>query len=876
VTSSQRSSVRRFGALSLDSLTLINIDDVARNALLFTLIVDGYDIDLIWNIFYHFKLDDSSLSLLIKQCGKLVSVSTNLDSWSTSPYSKFLRVCSRLTLSQLRDHWQQYALSRERLGNKTEVLCSAFTREFEAPLGARMKSGKASVNFTVSRSAGPFWMDASQVLDLGYKQYWRTGTVFQDPLDAKSAKFMNPTFVYSLTGEGCAVHYGSFPLQGFHLASAFASKPSKEVKIDDFISCAKMQFKQWCTSFRAAVSPASHETVTIRLFAGDALALCRTLYNCHVTSSTSASLSISMWSGIELNLDSGDYDPKQGSAAPTMFNVIDTSNIADHVGLLNVLIVAVPLLAHGPSSTLYTETLLAGSGDDSFIQRLCADIPAMALLLGITPTAYVSGFTSRSNVHEILLRRVLKAPQYQERIAWKAPYLGDPVALRECGDRALHCSFDPLALAKLLFDIHYHMFVDEDIANRLQTGTIGESIIHYHRGTFAALLGLVKARVVHTNWDRVMEHILDLLHADRRLILGSNNYQELCCQLHIRGTYSVDVLRLDQTIVDIDRSRGRFQGWQSVPPLICLILVVPRKMIKVLEDMKPEEIGSPMLQVNIRSSSFHNIFSSIHISFGAVSIKGSKGNARAILEEDKAGWSGSSPLIVSVWIPSFNLALDPLNTRVSFGIHSTPQAALLLSKRLGLHLELFTVSLMDSNTVHIVPEGPHRPTELSSLRASMPRLPGSSPHRVSVVLDNTKVSTLAVRQEIAEVATHDSTEIEQISPCIMKVSLGQLSKRFMYPFPIDGKRAKLRIARKSGWIEVRRPYAICHTYRTKIIAVAGDCASVNTSWPRWLHNQEFPGDIIWGCCTRSLEHAPSLSGTAANNSGGPSGQLRLD
>jgi len=584
-----------------------------------------------------------------------------------------------------------------------------------------------------------------------------------------------------------------------------SSRSRKDVKDCDLVSCAKLQFRQWCKAFKVAVSPGSHEAVTIRLFAGDALALCRTLYHFRVTSSTSASLFISAWAAAELVLDGGDYDTRLASAAPTTFNVIDTSNIMDHVGLLNVLIAAIPVLSHGPSSTLYTEALLPtnkniGSG---IVQRLCAEIPAISLLFGVTPAAYVSNFTSQSNLHEIMSLRFFQSGQYHERITWKTPYLGDSIALLDCGENILYPSFEPLALAKLLFEIYYRMFVDEDMAKMLQTLTPAESVIHYHRGTFAALLGLVKSRT-QTDWTLVMEHMFDLIHVDRKLIMGSNNYQELCCQLYIRDIYCVETLRPRQTVIDINWSKGRFKGWKNVPSVVCLILVVPREKVKVLEDMASDKLGSPMLQCEVLGSTFHNIFSSIQVVFGSVYIQGTNSEARAILNEDTAGWSGPSSLVVSVWIPSFNLAIDPWRTQIGFGVHSTPTVAMSLTDKLGLRLNLFTVNLMDRNSVHIVPERPHRPAEIASLHALTPHSPAAF-QRVYVALDNSKVSTLAVRWDITDVAPHDAraeVRSEQISPCVMSVTLGRVSKNLVYPFPVDGKRSKLRIARKSGWIEV--------------------------------------------------------------------------
>jgi hypothetical protein len=485
-----------------------NYDSSARNALLFTLIVDGHPLERIWDIFYHFKLDDKSSLVLTQHCKKLVAVSSDLGSWTTSSYSLFLRVCSRRTLAELHRHWQFYAFGAHSK-EKNESISRAFTREYE------LRTKEASEgNLTPGRSAGLFLMDAFGELSSDSKRYWRTGTMITDPGDVRPPKLINPTFVYSLPGEGCALHYGTYPLQGFHLASAYShattQQARKAVKIGHLVKCAKSQFGQWCSAFKVAVKPSSPEKVIIRLFVGDALEFSRTLYHYQRTSSISASLFASAWAGEKIELDGTDYSSTVANPAPAKFDIIDTSNLVDHAGLLNIIITALPLLSQEPSSTLYTETLLPKGEEalNGLRQKLCTDLPVVALLFGICPVSYVSGFSSDSNIHELMLLNVLggeKPTQYHERIAWKVPYSGDPIAMRERAGLSLQASFQPLELARLLFDIYYQMFVDEDMVQKFKNRTVGESVIHYNRGTFAALLGFVRSKV-DTDWTRTITY----------------------------------------------------------------------------------------------------------------------------------------------------------------------------------------------------------------------------------------------------------------------------------------------------------------------------------------------------------------------------------
>ena len=750
----------------------------------------------IWNIFYHFKIDGASLSLLVEQCTKLISVSGDLNAWSNSKYSTFLHFCTRRTLAQLRHHWELYTRAAKFSRAKNEAILAMFDREYQ---NCRAKD---LTLISTSRSAGPFILDAVEIQKTHFTHYWQTGTVFVDAKDVASATVLNPTFIYSLKGEGCSLHYGSYPLQGFHLLAAFApeNKPGKSVTISDLFASAQSQFQQWGDALNVALESDSRRRVTIRLFVGDALAFCRTLRHCHLTSSTSAARFVSTFTAAELVLDGGDYGANALQPAPTAFNVIDTSNVTDHVGLLNVLITTVPLLIQSPSTTLYTESLTTSGGDisKSFPKLLYSDIQTTSLLFGVAPVGYLSGFNSHSNIHEIVMSLFLseKSRQYQERLAWKIPHLGDAIGQHLVGEEMLHPTFDPFDLAKLLISIYHKMFQHENVMRAFQDPeSLLNSILHYDRGTFAALLGLVKARV-HTNWDIVMDHIFDMMHTDRTTLLGTNFYQDFCCQLFVRGVYTVDVYNESPTSNFMRRML--FRDWARVPPLVCVLLVVPREKVAVLN--RPN-VGTPILQCDVRSETFHNIFSEIQIVYGSITVKGTRSDARAIVTEDPKGFAGSSDLVLSVWVPAICFTIsDPQKVQISLGVHSTPATSLAFRDALGLTLTVFAANLLDRKRVRVLAESPHfsRTTSIPSIAP-----PTTTHERVSVGFRDLTVSTLTAKWDFdSNVSAIGEVQTQQVSPCAMKVIMGNTTKLLFYPFPINGNESKLRVARKSRWIEV--------------------------------------------------------------------------
>ncbi|KAJ7746839.1 hypothetical protein DFH07DRAFT_889361 [Mycena maculata] len=769
---------------------------IARNVLLFTLIYDGHQNERIWDIFYNIKVDQTSFELLISQTKKLLDITRDLGSWRKSPYSRFLRFGSRYTVSQLRRYLRLYARTEDYSQKKHKELFSSFTREFEARHHTQIVPDTA-------HSAGPFAMDARCVLSEHFFHYWQKGTVSRSATRIAAAMFVNPTFVYSesstpsLAGYCCTLHYGTYPLQGFHLAAAFLSPSTEKTTEERLISCAKLQFQEWCSTFKAISS--SQKTVTIRLFIGDALSFCQRLD--HLQSAPADPdnhLYVSPWTTAELVLDGGDYHSIPG--APTNFDVVDTSNLTDHVGLLNILVAAVPLLTPAPTSVLYTEAVLdketAGTEGSNLLELLFADIPTIGLLLGVSPTGYISQFNStpKAGLHEI-------AEKFRERIGWKFPY---PIGSQVPREEIMTPSFpNPSALADVLFRLYERIFADEDIRQIVNGSRIAQNLVHYHRGSFAALLGLVKSRI-QTDWSMVMEKLFDRLCSDRNIILGSSNFQELCCQLYLRGVYCPEFLGPRRAV--INRS-GLFKGWKEIPALVCVVLVIPRERIQRLERMSSQGLGSPMFECGLRGQTFQCIFACIQAVLGTVSFQGSGSDGRVSIAEDAAGWSGISPLVVSVLVPASNLVLEPQCTQVTLGLHTTPTTAVTWSGILGPMLTLFTADVTDTSAVYVTM---NRPDCSPSALASVPVTFNISRTQVSVAIAECRISTMTTRWEMSASERRNVKEAKvdykQNSPCVIQVVMNDVvRKEMVFPFPIDGTRAKVRIARKSGWIEVEAP-----------------------------------------------------------------------
>ncbi|KAL4071259.1 hypothetical protein V8B97DRAFT_1962113 [Scleroderma yunnanense] len=802
---------------------------LARNTLLFTLLADdGAEKKLanIWNIFYHMMLNEGSLSLLIEQCRKLVPLAKDMETWREGPYSHIVTMCNVDTLSDIQRFWKLWLGTADFNAQQMKY----FAENFEDGLKKARTRFEGQFVMTSMRSAGPLAPVTLKAVTDQFKRFWATGVTDDGIRDARLAKNVNPTFAFSASRDKGAVHYGTDPIAGFHLAETLASAGctlSDERATVKIVQAARDQFSSWCKAVigRIQHTSASSASLIVRMYAGEALAFCRALHSVGTTSSHTPPF-VAPWKRSVVQFDTTAYGLHAPFPAPTSFDVIETSNLLDHLGFHNLLTVTVPLLCDSPSSTLYTETLLAPGElvTEGILTHMCGDPSTISLLLGVVPSAYYSRFTTHSNMSETLLLALGDGSfiQYYERLAWKP--VGQGHATRHPQDEPIQLA--PDQLARTLFGIYLKMFSDENISERLSM--MGRSraevlrrvqysgLIHYTRRSFALLLAHIRKRV-QCDWNEVIDIFERLVLEDDTLITGSNFYQEMAGQLHLAGF----TLRW-MSPMTVRELRARedppiLRDWRTVPQVVTVVLVVPRHAItKVQSELS--DAGTPILQCETRVASSHSAFACISASFGKLEVSGRGENKTVVITEDSTGVHGTSSMVVS--FPALTTTLiHTSGGTVGLAVRSTLSTMPLVQK-LGLEMCLFKTLLTDERYVHILTKAPtinNDATDGATSSVPSGRSDSTAEHQpIHVEMDasNTRVQSFTARITLTDAAEQVAfaggctVRITQLSANQITLHVDKHLHIVDFPLPVSAVNAKVRVARKSKYVEIVAPMTL--------------------------------------------------------------------
>ncbi|KAI1347266.1 hypothetical protein F5Y01DRAFT_329832 [Xylaria sp. FL0043] len=611
---------------------------IARNILLLTLIIDQEDSQndsLLWDIYYHMYLNDQALTLLCSQAKKLHKLSASLGTWQRSKYGCRLSYCDSTTLLKVRSMWEFYSRGNE--GTDLKPL-------LESALERAKSKRSTSDHLAGLRSAIPAQRKSAGCLKTLHRHYWRYGSFGFNAQDEAEAKNPNPTFL--VQDDDVSVHCCTNPLFGFHLATAFAYIRSDDQEFGHLngmhqlvrvVEAARTEFRQWTVAYKKKLLD-----TRIRFFVGDAIAFAHTLQHRRHTTMITAHWYRDRSSLERLLLDGLDY---ASNSAPLDFDVIDTSNLSDHLGMLFLLTATAPLLRYQSFSVLFTEFHLnrIEKYKDELDSMLGGHVPTVSTLLGLFPVEYWTGISSVSLSDEEALNEIM-AKNSEENVSQKGQ-----IFLRTCQGpcpKSTKLQFNSRNLAQVLYQIYKNTFPDQHEQSN-------QAFCHFsqrpcHHVSFASFLHLVQTRV-ETNWD---------------MGLKDNAPEELYTYFHVMGILSANAVKEWSSSSNDSKLHHDCMIWKEwgdirdskyKPPVVCMILEIPPWTLVGLAERTGMEPGLPVIRwliQCIRRNSHKHTFSACQLTFGHITTIGKRHSQSlgVTVIEDYAGWRGSSPLIVAFYI----------------------------------------------------------------------------------------------------------------------------------------------------------------------------------------------------------------------------------
>jgi hypothetical protein len=182
---------------------------------------------------------------------------------------------------------------------------------------------------------------------------------------------------------------------------------------------------------------------------------------------------------------------------------------------------------------------------------------------------------------------------------------------------------------------------------------------------------------------------------------------------------------------------------------------------------------------------------------------------RCHIETDPAalkGWEGESDLHVCAFVPTSTFLYIP-KEYLKVSVRMMQEATTMTGHFKEFPRTLYEIKVTDE-TFHLVEalpgHEPPRPIVLESLGAYSV-FPSNFGVTISFPKCNVTASTFTTRITFPSPLRDRKVDVSNVTPCTITITCGTETHKCNFPFPVHGAQAKVRVARKSGWIEVVAP-----------------------------------------------------------------------
>jgi hypothetical protein len=803
---------------------------MSRNVLLWKLIFDGVEANKAWMIFYSKFLDDACLQLLANTATSLLTLcGGDAPSWLAWNNSEFGRCCPFVDEKSF-----HLAIELWRFYTQSIPIGSSWDRKMKAH-GKRLPAGSSMM---FNANTAPATIPALQAMakhDLSLRQYADGDvSVFQSVYafprgTRKESIACNPMMLEGPNVKDVYLHYGSEPADGFHSSLCYGPLHNTDKVLPGLVQCARPAefrsemlvtnaFAEFSAWYFATKERLDRHLVKIHVVVCDAFELLRVLMVLQHKES--------------LGMVSADtYAGPQGlltirDDVPTVFDVIDTSNMADHCGLLNMLLSCRPLLRRRAHSTLFTENMSSFAKDATLSTMvepwLGTDLETFSVLTGLIPMDYPT--TTSYLLKDVLITKMAIAPLLFEGsnafLRWK-------VFADDDEDDKLRVSLTEETFVEVFHQIYCRLFQTVlhplNIFGSSTKALLASCYINSTPQTFAMLLSTCMHRMAILPTSHMIKALVDRIFTSKYMLQGHTN-QEILAWL---GYYQV-VSR--QTLKQDFDDAFRFFGvsWndphvqvltEGREPSDSLLYVVTLLVPKEAIDEAVGDVKTPILEMAVSAAAYDNSFRNVKLQYLRSCPSADDRWSIDSLHDLSTDMERCTTVACSALVPISCLASKtPITVELRMSATMVMKEPNLMAK-LGPRLVVYSGSLSDRSRVSwkrlAIGREPfadalrrsHRPFTSTDLRS----VPSGEVIARAGPIALAKGRSMAPPLLTVKVEFDNASVLQRSSPTVQQLSTPNAVALVVspscvihlhFPLPIDVERARIQISRTKGFINV--------------------------------------------------------------------------
>eukprot|EP01125_Pyxidicula_operculata_P023290 TRINITY_DN99_c2_g2_i1.p1 TRINITY_DN99_c2_g2~~TRINITY_DN99_c2_g2_i1.p1 ORF type:complete len:1110 (-),score=228.81 TRINITY_DN99_c2_g2_i1:47-3151(-) len=274
-------------------------------------------------------------------------------------------------------------------------------------------------------------------------------------------------------------------------------------------------------------------------------------------------------------------DDKKKIQAPLLFDVIETSNLSDHVGLLNILVASSPLMKTIASSVLFTDFLAPGGDNndllDIVLENLVIDTELVQSLLGISLHSDMFPWNESVSLFDCYMRSE-SSRQNRYSLRWRPLVFYDQTlvkvmettrSIQEVTMSTDHFSMLSLKMFQNLLDFEVKKF-----PHHLRNAKTARQFSHLHYESFVSLMSNFLSILLNDDFNTKRYTYIDCAFSTIESWLMKNVL-----------SYPIEINELEKLLYLYDlkketRSLTTMSGKIDNSSFVRMVMLIPKEVVK--------------------------------------------------------------------------------------------------------------------------------------------------------------------------------------------------------------------------------------------------------------------------------------------------------